>query len=174
MSPRSRIVGPGLRPVSAAAMPLVEVCNVTSSGSPSSCSSTASRVTGSSLPISGRSWMPAAQGDRVVEVISGTSHSRATVADRHGPFATRETRTIAGVQRVEFFIEPFEEGRPGPHVTAAVDAVTAAGGDVDFGAFSSTCPSRRRRDAGVVAALLEAAFAARRDNVRLSVDRVDP
>ena len=77
------------------------------------------------------------------------------------------------MQRVEFFIEPFEEGRPGPHVTAAVDAVTAAGGTVDFGAFSSTCQAADGEMPGVVAALLAAAFANGATHVRLSVDRVE-
>jgi len=53
MSPRSRIVGPGLAPVSIAPIPDVLECNAMSSGNPSSAPSTASRVTGSSLPVSG-------------------------------------------------------------------------------------------------------------------------
>jgi hypothetical protein len=77
------------------------------------------------------------------------------------------------VQQVEFFIEPFEEGRPGPHVTAAVDAVTAAGGAVDFGPFSSTCQADDSEMPGVVAALLTAAFEHGATHVRLSVDRID-
>jgi len=78
------------------------------------------------------------------------------------------------VQQVEFFIEPFEEGRPGPHVTAAVEAVTSAGADVDFGAFSSTFQADDGDTPAVVAALLEAAFRHGASNVRLSVDRLDP
>ena len=54
MSPRSRIVGPGRPPVSRAAIPVVDSWPVTSSGSPSSASSTWSRVIGRSLPISGQ------------------------------------------------------------------------------------------------------------------------
>jgi hypothetical protein len=77
------------------------------------------------------------------------------------------------VQRVEFFIEPFEEGRPGPHVTAAVDAVTAAGGNVDFGPFSSICQADDAAMPGVVAALLAAAFERGATGVRLSVERVE-
>lgn len=38
---------------------------------------------------------------------------------------------------VEFTIEPFVEGDPGAHVTAAVAAVEAHGISVDFGPFGS-------------------------------------
>ncbi|CAB4652032.1 unannotated protein [freshwater metagenome] len=53
MSPRNITVGPGLSPVSIAAIPLVVVCSVMSSGKPSSACNTASRVFGKSRPISG-------------------------------------------------------------------------------------------------------------------------
>ena len=76
------------------------------------------------------------------------------------------------MQRVEFLIEPFEEGHPGPHVTAAVDAVTAVGGAVDFGPFSSTCQADDSEMPGVVAAMLAAAFENGATSVRLSVERV--
>ena len=52
MSPRSRIVGPGLPPVSRAAMPLVDSCSVTSRSRPSSSSRMRSLVIGRSLPTS--------------------------------------------------------------------------------------------------------------------------
>ena len=61
--------------------------------------------------------------------------------------------TIRAVQELEFTVEPFVEGRPGPHVTAAVDAARAAGATVEFGPVGSTLPGRRRRDAGLVAAI---------------------
>ena len=54
MSPRNSTVGPGLPPVSRAAMPLVVSCTVTSSGSGSIAASTCSCVIGSSLPTSGK------------------------------------------------------------------------------------------------------------------------
>ena len=46
--------------------------------------------------------------------------------------------TIRAVQKLEFTVEPFVEGHPGPHVRAAVDAATAAGVDVEFGPFGSS------------------------------------
>jgi hypothetical protein len=63
------------------------------------------------------------------------------------------------VQQLEFTIEPFVEGRPGPHVTAAVEAATHAGADVEFGPFGSTCQVDDARMPDVVAAITRAAFA---------------
>ena len=40
--------------------------------------------------------------------------------------------------RLEFFVEPFAEGQPGTHVTAAVEAARARGLDVEVGPFGST------------------------------------
>src|SRR3954468_22609447 len=39
---------------------------------------------------------------------------------------------------VEFTVEPFTEGSPGPHVQAAVDAAEASGVTVEFGPFGTT------------------------------------
>lgn len=39
--------------------------------------------------------------------------------------------------QVEFTVEPFEEGTPGPHVRAALDAARASGLQVDFGPFGT-------------------------------------
>ncbi len=77
-----------------------------------------------------------------------------------------------GVQQLEFFVEPFTEGQPGPHVTAAVSAVEEAGGIVEFGPFSSSCRSEDDRMPAIVASLLTAAFAYGATSVRLSVDQV--
>jgi uncharacterized protein YqgV (UPF0045/DUF77 family) len=39
---------------------------------------------------------------------------------------------------LEFLVEPFKEGQPGSHVTAALEAVDAAGLEVDMGAFATS------------------------------------
>jgi uncharacterized protein YqgV (UPF0045/DUF77 family) len=39
---------------------------------------------------------------------------------------------------LEFTVEPFVQGAPGPHVTAAVDAAQASGLEVDFGPFGTS------------------------------------
>lgn len=40
--------------------------------------------------------------------------------------------------RVEFVIEPFTDGVPGPHVTAGIDAMEERGLSVTMGPFGST------------------------------------
>ena len=70
---------------------------------------------------------------------------------------------------LEFTVEPFVEGRPGPHVQAAVEAATAAGAVVEFGPFSSTCRMDADRMPGVVAAVTRAAFAHGATHVSLLV-----
>jgi uncharacterized protein YqgV (UPF0045/DUF77 family) len=40
--------------------------------------------------------------------------------------------------RVEFTVEPFVPGEPGPHVHAAVDAAAALGLTIEFGPFGSS------------------------------------
>jgi uncharacterized protein YqgV (UPF0045/DUF77 family) len=60
---------------------------------------------------------------------------------------------------VEFIVEPFVDGHPGPHVRAAVDAATEAGAAVEFGPFGSTGRAEAESMPDVVAAITRAAFA---------------
>lgn len=59
---------------------------------------------------------------------------------------------------LEFTIEPFVEGNPGPHVTAAVAAAEALGVVVEWGPFGSSCTVSAQQVAGVAGAILAAAF----------------
>ena len=59
---------------------------------------------------------------------------------------------------VEFTIEPFVEGAPGPHVTAAVAAVERLGASLEFGPFGTTLRTTAGEVGAVVAALLDAAY----------------
>jgi len=59
---------------------------------------------------------------------------------------------------LEFTIEPFVEGNPGPHVTAAIAAAERCGATVDVGPFGSSCVVAPEQAATVVAAVVEAAF----------------
>jgi uncharacterized protein YqgV (UPF0045/DUF77 family) len=77
------------------------------------------------------------------------------------------------VQRVEFTVEPFVEGQPGPHVTAPIEAVRARGFDVEFGPFGSECTTPTAETPAVVAAILEAAFANGATHVTIDVAGVD-
>lgn len=61
--------------------------------------------------------------------------------------------------QLEFTVEPFVEGNPGPHVRAAVAAAEALGAAVDFGPFGSTCRAPAAAMSDIVAAIVRAAFA---------------
>jgi uncharacterized protein YqgV (UPF0045/DUF77 family) len=73
------------------------------------------------------------------------------------------------VLHLEFTIEPFVEGRPGPHVVAAIEAVEALGLTVDFGPFGSSCDADAERMPDVVAAVARAAFGNGATHVSLHV-----
>jgi len=64
-----------------------------------------------------------------------------------------------GKVRLEFTVEPFTDGAPGPHVRAAIDAVTAAGLTADIGPFGTTADGPEPEAFAAVRALLAAAFA---------------
>lgn len=78
-----------------------------------------------------------------------------------------------GVLRVEFTIEPFVEGRPGPHVTAAIDAARAFGGDVAVGPFGSSCDVPADRVGDVLAAVGRQAFDNGATHVNITIARLD-
>jgi uncharacterized protein YqgV (UPF0045/DUF77 family) len=73
------------------------------------------------------------------------------------------------VQHLEFTIEPFVEGKPGPHVVAAVEAASALGADVEFGPFGSSCDVAAEQMPDLVAAVIRAAFANGATHVNLDV-----
>ena len=60
---------------------------------------------------------------------------------------------------VEFTIEPFVEGRPGPHVTAAIEAARTHGVEVDMGPFGSSGSVGLDAVGALVASVSDAAFA---------------
>ena len=59
---------------------------------------------------------------------------------------------------VEFTIEPFVDGAPGSHVTAAVAAVEAHGVSVEFGPFGSSFSVAQSLLPQVIADLMKAAY----------------
>lgn len=71
----------------------------------------------------------------------------------------------------EFLVEPFSEGRPGPHVKAAVEAVEQAGLTVDVGPFGNTSAGDATTVLGAVAAALAAALDHGATRVSLSIAR---
>jgi len=72
---------------------------------------------------------------------------------------------------VEFTIEPFVEGHPGPHVTAAIAAAEQLGVTVDVGPFGSSCSVDGDVPPDVVAAVVRAAFANGATHVSLHAER---
>lgn len=79
------------------------------------------------------------------------------------------------MHRVEFTIEPFVEGRPGPHVIAAIDAARTLGHDVEVGPFGSGCVVPATETADVVAAVVRAALDNGADHVNIDIQLVsDP
>jgi hypothetical protein len=80
---------------------------------------------------------------------------------------------MAHVLTLEFTIEPFVEGQPGPHVLAAVAAAEALGVVVDFGPFGSSCTVPAERAGEVARAVIDAAVAHGATHVLLTTDLVD-
>jgi uncharacterized protein YqgV (UPF0045/DUF77 family) len=77
------------------------------------------------------------------------------------------------VQALEFTVEPFVEGNPGPHVRAAVAAVESLGATVDFGPFGSTCEASSAAMPEIVAAVVKEAFANGATHVSLHISTTD-
>jgi len=78
------------------------------------------------------------------------------------------------VAYVEFTIEPFVEGRPGPHVTAAIAAAEARGLDVEVGPFGSSVIVDLADVGGVIGAFTDAAMANGATHVSVHIAREIP
>jgi uncharacterized protein YqgV (UPF0045/DUF77 family) len=72
---------------------------------------------------------------------------------------------------VEFTIEPFVPGEPGPHVRAAVEAAELSGLAVDFGPFGTTVAGDDEAVLAAVDRILRAAVAAGATRISLQVAR---
>jgi uncharacterized protein YqgV (UPF0045/DUF77 family) len=72
---------------------------------------------------------------------------------------------------VEFTIEPFVDGAPGPHVRAAVAAAERSGLAVDFGPFGTVVTGDDEAVLAAVDRILRAAVAAGATRVSLQVAR---
>ena len=73
----------------------------------------------------------------------------------------------------EFLIEPFSEGRPGPHVKTAVEAVERAGLPVDVGPFGHVTTGEASTVLGAITAALAAALDNGATRVSLSIARLE-
>jgi uncharacterized protein YqgV (UPF0045/DUF77 family) len=77
------------------------------------------------------------------------------------------------VLRAEFTVEPFVEGRPGPHVRAAIAAVEALGFDVEFGPFATSFSGDDSSVASAIEALVRKAYEEGATRVAIHVEGVD-
>jgi uncharacterized protein YqgV (UPF0045/DUF77 family) len=73
--------------------------------------------------------------------------------------------------RIEFTVEPFHDGAPGPHVRAAVDAARAAGFAVDFGPFGSSVEGDDEQVLAAADGVARAAIGAGATRVSLQITR---
>lgn len=62
------------------------------------------------------------------------------------------------MQRVEFTIEPFNEGEPGKHVTAPAETLRAMDLDIEVGPFGSSCVVADDQAGDVVATVVRIAL----------------
>ncbi len=76
------------------------------------------------------------------------------------------------MQHLDFTIEPFVDGQPGPHVTAPVAALEALGVAVEFGAFGSSCVAKASQMPELVAELIRVAYANGATRVTIEIDGV--
>jgi uncharacterized protein YqgV (UPF0045/DUF77 family) len=73
--------------------------------------------------------------------------------------------------RIEFTVEPFQDGAPGPHVHAAVEAARGAGLVVDFGPFGSSVDGGDDQVFAAADAVVRAAIGAGATRVSMQITR---
>ncbi len=75
--------------------------------------------------------------------------------------------------RVEFTVEPFREGAPGPYVEAAISAMRADGHAVDVGPFANTVEAEHDVVAASMGRMVSAALDAGATSVSINVAVAD-
>jgi uncharacterized protein YqgV (UPF0045/DUF77 family) len=75
--------------------------------------------------------------------------------------------------RIEVLVEPFRENDPGPHVTAAIDAIAATGMEPDMGPFATTAEGDLDQAIAAVTALVRAGFDGGADAIQVRIERTD-
>ena len=77
---------------------------------------------------------------------------------------------MSSICSAEFLVEPFEEGHPGPHVIAAVEAVRKLGFEPVVGPFGTTIEGEAHLVMEAVKNLLDAATDAGASRVSVQVN----
>lgn len=73
--------------------------------------------------------------------------------------------------RIEFLIEPFEEGSPGPHVTAAIEEARACGAEPEVGPFGTIVEVDATAAGTVLQRVVDAALSRDATRVAIQVER---
>ena len=81
---------------------------------------------------------------------------------------------MTGIPRLEFFVEPFVEGRPGRHVEAAIQEAAARGLHVQIGPFGSVAQGDLEALIDAAGPLLRSALAAGADRISLHLSTGSP
>jgi uncharacterized protein YqgV (UPF0045/DUF77 family) len=76
------------------------------------------------------------------------------------------------VVRLEFTVEPFHEGDPGPHVLAALEAARQAGLEVEFGPFGTAASGPTEVVAAALGPITRAAYEHGATRITLQVEPV--
>ena len=87
---------------------------------------------------------------------------------------TSSRASLSGRARLEVLVEPFTVNDPGPHVTAAIDAIEAAGLVADMGPFATITEGSFDQVLVAMNALTAAGFIAGADAIQIRIERVDP
>jgi uncharacterized protein YqgV (UPF0045/DUF77 family) len=86
-------------------------------------------------------------------------------SDRNAPF---------GRARLEVLVEPFTVNDPGPHVTAAIEAIEAAGLVADMGPFATITEGDFDQVMSAMNALTIAGFVAGADAIQIRIELLEP
>lgn len=84
---------------------------------------------------------------------------------------SQEVGDVVGMVHIEFFVEPFKEGTPGPHVQAAVTAFSDAGMEPEVGPFATTATGEVDQVARATSAMVREALLAGATRIVLRVER---
>ena len=80
---------------------------------------------------------------------------------------------MSNESHIEFLVEPFQEGRPGPHVEAAVAAFTDRGLEVELGPFSSSAQGDIDAIADAVAGMIRSSMRSGASSIRIQLGAND-
>jgi hypothetical protein len=78
---------------------------------------------------------------------------------------------MAAPVRIEFLVEPFAEGRPGPHVQAGIDAALGRGLEPEVGPFGTSVVVGPEAAGDVIRDVVDAALANGATRVAIQVER---